>query len=222
MRFWGLGLFIALVFGTLLARAEPPAQTAPAQTTPVNAAPASSAQPPVQIAPSTASETPPAEAPLSPEERKRRADNAEVVRLAESQDRLGSEWTERASDPSEGSLSDFGGALLEMFFVLSLVCLLVYLLLGKLLPRLMRVPQPTAPRGLMKVVDRLALDQRRSILVISVGQDYFLVGASEGGIHLISRLDTEALAPALESASRPSGLGLERWATSLLNRSKET
>lgn len=83
--------------------------------------------------------------------------------------------------------------LVKMIFTLGAVCLLAYLLLGKLLPKLLRIEPPVAQRRIMQVIDRLPIDQRRSIIVMRIGDQYFLVGASEGGIHLISKLDSDEI-----------------------------
>jgi flagellar biogenesis protein FliO len=102
--------------------------------------------------------------------------------------------------------------LIKMVLMLGAVCVLAYLLLGKLLPRAMsltttgRRAMLAAPsRGVVEVVDRLALDQRRALLVVRVGQELFLVGLADQGISLLSRLDPESVGalpdPSEEAAS---------------------
>lgn len=141
----------------------------------------------------------------------RARDNAEVIRLAE-------EAEGGVDGPRD--LPSMGGALLKMVVVLGGVSLLAYLLLGKVLPRAMRVPTGAGGQRIMRVVDRLPIDQRRSILVVAVGDEHFMVGASEGGIHLISRLDADQI-PTAPEADPPSG-GLSRFAEALTQRrSKE-
>ena len=82
------------------------------------------------------------------------------------------------------------------------------LLLGKLLPRILQIEPPSAPRRLLKVVDRMAIDQKRSIMVIKLGNEYFLIGAAEQSISMMSKLDAEQVEQLLAEAepSRP-GLG---------------
>lgn len=112
----------------------------------------------------------------------------------------------------------FGRSFVEMLVVLGAVCLLAYLLLGKVLPRVLRVPTPTASGRLLTVLDRLPIDPRRSILVVKMGDEHFLVGSAEQGLTLLARLDPGEVRDAMAAArldARPSP-----WAgwTSLLRR----
>lgn len=100
----------------------------------------------------------------------------------------------------EDSTPALGRTFLEMLLVLGGVCLLAYLLLGKLMPRLLRVPMPLAPRRLLAIVDRLPLDPRRSLLVVKLGEQHFLIGVSEQGMSLLSRLDAGEVKDAIDAA----------------------
>lgn len=111
-------------------------------------------------------------------------------------------------------------SLVKMVFTLGAVCLLAYLLLGKLLPKLLRIEPPVAQRRIMQVIDRLPIDQRRSILVLRIGDQYFLVGASEGGIHLISKLDADEIVATLAAQDVEKAPSLGKLA-SLLSRKRE-
>ncbi len=142
-----------------------------------------------------AAETTSKSAALSPEDLARERANAEVIRLAELQER-----GEESSSNAQEDLGSLLGALFKMLAVLALICLMAYFLLGKVLPRLMRVPMPTASQKLLTVVDRLPIDQKRTILVVAVGDQHFLVGAADAGINLISRLDDETVRTALQNA----------------------
>lgn len=133
-------------------------------------------------------------------------------------------WTpnaDAAAGEKKEDLPSLGFAFFKMILVLGAVCLLAYLSLGKLLPRLMRVQQPIAGRRIMHVVDRLPIDQRRSIMIIKTGEElYFMVGVTEQGITLLSRLDADDVDNALETATvEPPKLG--RLAGALLGRSHE-
>lgn len=112
----------------------------------------------------------------------------------------------------------FGQTFFEMVVVLGGVCLLAYLLLGKLLPRLLRVPGSLGSRRLLTVIDRMPLDPKRSILIVKMGEQHFLIGNSEHGLTLLSRLDAnevrDAMAAAEAEQMTPSWTG---W-TSLLKR----
>lgn len=123
---------------------------------------------------------------------------------------------------STADASDMFGALLQMVLVLGVVCALAYLLLGKVLPKIMRVQTPTAPHRMLEIVDRLPLDPRRSIMVIKLGGRFFLVGATEQGINLLSRLETEEVEEALATAAaRRDSTSLSRFAGNLLSRSRK-
>lgn len=127
---------------------------------------------------------------------------------------------EKKGAPVAG-LGELGSAFIQMVMMLGLVCLLAYLILGKALPRLMRVQPPTAPRRMLEVIDRLPLDQRRSIMVVKLGDRYFLVGATETGISLLSRLETDEIEDALAAAaSRESATSLSRFAGNLFGRTR--
>ena len=88
--------------------------------------------------------------------------------------------------------------------MLTAVCLLAYLLLGKLLPKILQIEPPSANRRLMKVVDRLALDQKRSIMIIQLGDEFFMVGAAEQNITLMSKLDAEHVERLLAESDGPN------------------
>ncbi|MBO9541986.1 flagellar type III secretion system pore protein FliP [bacterium] len=53
------------------------------------------------------------------------------------------------------------------------------------------------PKGI-KVLDRLALDAKRQLMVVNVGKRNWLVGMSEGGFNAIAELDDEDLTPDFE------------------------
>lgn len=138
-------------------------------------------------------------AALTPEDLARQRANAEVIRLAELQER-----GEETGSTAQQDLGSLLGALFKMLAVLGVICLLAYFLLGKVLPRLMRVPMPTASQKLLTVVDRLPIDQKRTLLVVAVGEQHFLVGAADAGINLISRLDDETVRIALQNVPAAS------------------
>ncbi len=139
------------------------------------------------------------------------ATTAEAVRLQAEAARL--ERVAAEQDASGGGAAEPTDSLWPTFIrtviMLSAVCLLAYLLLGKLMPRLMNIEPPTAPRRLLKVVDRLAIDQKRSVMILQLGDDYFLVGAAEQNITLMSKLDAEQI-ERLVAESGPSNPGLAR------------
>lgn len=84
--------------------------------------------------------------------------------------------------------------LARMLLTLGAVMALIYLTLNVGLRRLMGL-QGVAPasRPLVTVVERVPLDQRRMLLVLKAADEYLLVGSGEGGLQLLSKLDSEAV-----------------------------
>jgi flagellar biosynthetic protein FliO len=81
----------------------------------------------------------------------------------------------------------------QTILALGFVCLLAYILLRVVLPRL---NLSTAGKSMVTVVDRTPLDQRRSLFVIEVTGRWLLISVSEGGVQLISELDADKAAQA--------------------------
>ncbi|HET6976022.1 MAG TPA: flagellar biosynthetic protein FliO [Pyrinomonadaceae bacterium] len=90
-----------------------------------------------------------------------------------------------------------GRNVIWMFFqtilALGFVCLLAYVALRVVLPRLNIA---TSGKTMVNVVDRTPLDQRRSLFVIEVTGRWLLIAVSEGGVQLISELDADKAAEA--------------------------
>lgn len=101
-------------------------------------------------------------------------------------------------DGAERPSASFAGKVLQMAIALGAICALAYVLLGKGLPWLMQL-SPAArrnlsgsrPRGVIEVVDRLPLDPKRTLYVVKMKSSYFLVGASDQGLSLISRVEDD-------------------------------
>lgn len=83
----------------------------------------------------------------------------------------------------------------QTILALGFVCLLAYVALRVVLPRL---NLGTAGKSMVQVVDRTPLDQRRSLYVIEVTGRWLLIAVSEGGVQLISELDADKAAEASE------------------------
>jgi len=86
--------------------------------------------------------------------------------------------------------------LLKMVFVLAGVCLLAF---ASLKWGLKRFVAPDGARSGMRVVTRLPIEPRRSILVVRVGPRHLVLGSSEAGIQPLGELSAEE-AEALERA----------------------
>jgi flagellar biosynthetic protein FliO len=76
--------------------------------------------------------------------------------------------------------------LVQTVFALGLVCGLAYLIFRVILPRL---AVNYGSSNMVRVVDRIGLDARKSLYVIEVAGKWMLVASSESGVQLISELD---------------------------------
>lgn len=89
--------------------------------------------------------------------------------------------------------------LLETLLALGLVCGLAYLVFRLALPRLSAA---RSANSMVRVVDRVGLDQRKSLYVVEVAGRWLLIGASEAGLHLVSELDAQSAGEAAEELER--------------------
>jgi flagellar biogenesis protein FliO len=88
-----------------------------------------------------------------------------------------------------------GWSLVRTVLLLLAVLASIYLTLNVGLRRLMGLQGIAVGRkSLVSVVERVPLDQRRTLLVLKAADEYLLVGSSgEGGLQLLSKLDTQAV-----------------------------
>ena len=87
-----------------------------------------------------------------------------------------------------GSLS-FLWMLLQTIFALALVCGLAYVIFRVILPRL---GTSYGSNNMVRVVDRIGLEARKSLYVVEVAGKWMLVASSESGVQLIAELDAES------------------------------
>jgi flagellar protein FliO/FliZ len=84
------------------------------------------------------------------------------------------------------------GSLLKMFLMLALVLGAVYLTLNHGLRRLMGVRAvPLGAEPLVRVVERIPLDPKRSMFVVQAAGEYLLIGGGEQGLSLLGKLDSD-------------------------------
>lgn len=97
---------------------------------------------------------------------------------------------------------DSGTSLLWMMFqtifVLAFMCALAYVAL-RVLPRR---AGGVSLSSMVQIVDRVPLDQRKSLYVVKVAGQWLLIGSSEAGLHLISELDPKVAEQEAELAVR--------------------
>ena len=93
-------------------------------------------------------------------------------------------------------MDGYGWALLQTFAALALVCAGAYVVLRYVVPRAL----PGA-RGSVRVIGRVAVEPKRSLLLVEAAGRCFLVGSSEAGLHLIAELDPTKLADREKTAA---------------------
>lgn len=79
----------------------------------------------------------------------------------------------------------YGWYLIQMLLALAAVCAAAYLVLRFVVRRAM----PTGRRGPVRVVARVPVEPKRSLLVVDVADRTFLLGSAESGLTLIAELD---------------------------------
>ena len=142
-------------------------------------------------------------------------------------DREDANWDDQAGANSKPVEFTFAH-LLNGLILTAFVCLLAYLLLGKLLPKflqmnpaLRRSMTATMPQGLVEVIDRLPLDARRSVYVIKVKNECFLVGTTEQSMTMLSKLDLSESEANQDDSESKNGSGLSRFAGLLKKQSSK-
>ena len=121
---------------------------------------------------------------------------------------------------------NFVWMLLQTFLALAFVCGLAYLIFRVLLPKF---TSNYGANNMMRVVDRIGLDTRKSLYIIEVTGRWFLVAASEGGVQMISELDAKEAAEAerviVENRQLPNGVlngkSFQEKLNEVLNRNKQ-
>lgn len=87
----------------------------------------------------------------------------------------------------ENSLN-FIGVLLQTLIALAAVCGLAYVIFRVILPKLQIVQ---SSGNMIRIVERVGIDTRRSLLVVEVAGKWLLVSISESGVQLVSELNEQ-------------------------------
>lgn len=161
-------LLLALPLSTFAQSAPPPAEPAAA----VDGGPSGDAQ--AQAAPV-----------VDPAEESRRRREEAMAQFSD-EERL------RMSKEEPG----MGWVVFQTFVALGIVILLVYLTLNYGVRRMMGLRLPTGLAGvrLVDVVERVPLDQKKAMYVVKVAGEYLLIGGTDGGLSLLSKIDPEEVA----------------------------
>ena len=106
-------------------------------------------------------------------------------------------WQGRTFDGDPAGGVNFFLMLLQTVVALGLVCGLAYVIFRWVLPRL---AVTRSAGGMVRVVDRVGLDARKSLYVVEVAGRWLLVAASESGVQLLSELDARSAEEAEQEA----------------------
>ena len=87
-----------------------------------------------------------------------------------------------------GSGLSFLWMMVQTILALSVVCGLAYVLFRVILPKL---SFSGSANSMVRIVDRVSIDARKSLCVIEVAGKWMLIAISENGVQLVSELDAE-------------------------------
>lgn len=107
-------------------------------------------------------------------------------------------------------------SVLWMFAAMGFVIAAIYITLNFGLRKLMGA-RAVGTAQLVTVVERVVLDQKKSFMVLRAAGEYLLVGATEAGINLISKLDPQEV-ERLEREARVPTPGISPFLQKLLSR----
>lgn len=110
-------------------------------------------------------------------------------------------WQSGDFGGSSGGGTNFVLMILQTLLALGFVCGLAYVIFRWLLPRLGAV-RPGGGGQMVRVVERVGIDVRRSLLVVEVAGRWLLISSSEAGVHLVSELDAETAREAASEIER--------------------
>src|SRR5207249_7950286 len=71
------------------------------------------------------------------------------------------------------------------------VLVLIYFILRKVLPFFMQTS--TFRHRTVRILERLPVDQKRSLLVVEIQEKFYLLGSAEGQINVLMELDREKM-----------------------------
>ncbi|HEX8818430.1 MAG TPA: flagellar biosynthetic protein FliO [Archangium sp.] len=113
--------------------------------------------------------------------------------------------------------------LLRTLLVFGAVLASIYLTLNVGLRKLMGLQGvPVGRPSVVSVVERVPLDQRRSLFVLKAADEYLLVGGAENGLQLLSKLDTAAVERIRSERPQTSVIHLSPFLQKLLARRNAT
>ena len=112
---------------------------------------------------------------------------------------------------------DFGMLLLRTFFFLALVLVLIFFVLKKALPHVAQVAG--ARNRNVKILERLPVDAKKSLIVVEVQDKTYLMGCSENAIAVLMELDRSKM-QAKPATAQTSGNAFDAVFKKIAFRSK--
>ncbi|MCY1034136.1 flagellar biosynthetic protein FliO [Corallococcus sp. BB11-1] len=112
-----------------------------------------------------------------------------------------------------------GWVVVRTVALLGAVIAAIYLTLNVGLRRLMGLQGvPVGKASVVSVMERIPLDQRRTLFVLKAADEYLLVGGGEGGVQLVSKLDRDAVERIRAARPPSSPVSLSPFLQKLLSR----
>ncbi|AFE06485.1 hypothetical protein COCOR_05632 [Corallococcus coralloides DSM 2259] len=112
-----------------------------------------------------------------------------------------------------------GWVVVRTVALLGAVLAAIYLTLNVGLRRLMGLQGvPVGKASVVSVMERIPLDQRRTLFVLKAADEYLLVGGGEGGVQLVSKLDRDAVERIRAARPPSSPVSLSPFLQKLLSR----
>ena len=119
--------------------------------------------------------------------------------------------------PGVGDDLDLGWTLARTMLVLAMVIGLAWLTLNVGLRRLLGI-KPIVGTNLVTVLERVPLDQKRSLFVVEAAGEILLVGGGEGALALISKLDRAEVEKLRATRAEQQPIQLSPFLQKLLGR----
>ncbi|NNC20995.1 hypothetical protein HJC22_35320 [Corallococcus exiguus] len=202
-----------LLLGAALLFASPAVLAqAPAVSTPDASVAAPAPQAPAALAPAKD-----AAAVLTPEAAPA-ASGDSAARAKRHADELDRELGVSEAEGGEAQES-LGWVVVRTVALLGAVIAAIYLTLNVGLRRLMGLQGvPVGKASVVSVMERIPLDQRRTLFVLKAADEYLLVGGGEGGVQLVSKLDRDAVERIRAARPPSSPVSLSPFLQKLLSR----
>ncbi|CAM4502812.1 flagellar biosynthetic protein FliO [Corallococcus exiguus] len=206
-----------LLLGAALLFASPAVLAqAPAVSTPDASVAAPAPQAPAALAPAkdAAAVQAPAQAPVEAPA----ASGDSAARAKRHADELDRELGVSEAEGGEAQES-LGWVVVRTVALLGAVLAAIYLTLNVGLRRLMGLQGvPVGKASVVSVMERIPLDQRRTLFVLKAADEYLLVGGGEGGVQLVSKLDRDAVERIRAARPPSSPVSLSPFLQKLLSR----